>query len=136
MKRIHIHVGVENLEQSIKFYKALFGVEPIKVKGDYAKWLLDDPRLNFAISTRVSAGVDHLGMQVEEESELSNLRERFKAADLITFDESETTCCYARADKSWLKDPSGVAWENYRAMEDTQVFGVSSSKLGEACCAS
>lgn len=135
MKRMHIHVGVENLDQSIKFYSALFGAEPVKTKVDYAKWMLDDPRINFAISTRMgNTGVDHLGLQVDEESELTNLRESFKKADMPVFNEGETLCCYARSDKSWVKDPSGIAWEAYKTMEDIQLFSSAQTEKGNACC--
>ncbi len=116
MKRMHIHVGVDNLEQSIGFYSALFGADPVKTKSDYAKWMLDDPRINFAISTKVEKGVDHLGLQVDDDSELQVLRKRLKNAELSLFDEGETTCCYARSDKSWVKDPSDIAWEAYKTM--------------------
>lgn len=123
MKRMHINVGVENLDQSIKFYSALFGEQPVKVKSDYAKWMVEDPRINFAITTRSGkTGVDHLGLQVEEDSELEELRERLKQADLSVFDEGETVCCYARSDKTWVQDPSGIAWEAYKTMEDVQLF--------------
>jgi catechol 2,3-dioxygenase-like lactoylglutathione lyase family enzyme len=122
MKRMHIHVGVDNLDQSIEFYNALFGTPPTKTKSDYAKWMLEDPRINFAISTRVASGVDHLGLQVDEDSELQSLRENFKHADLSMFDEGETTCCYARSDKTWVKDPTGIAWEVYNTMDDVNLF--------------
>lgn len=136
MKRMHIHIGVENLNQSITFYNALFGAEPVKIKTDYAKWMLDDPRVNFAISTRAGkAGVDHLGLQVDEESELQALRERLKSADMSVFDEGETVCCYARSDKSWVEDPSGLAWEAYKTMEDVQLFSESTESAEGACCA-
>ncbi|MEJ2755514.1 MAG: ArsI/CadI family heavy metal resistance metalloenzyme, partial [Gammaproteobacteria bacterium] len=122
MKRMHIHVGVDSLSDSIKFYNALFGVQPVKVKDDYAKWMLDDPRINCAISTRTKSGVDHLGVQVDEAHELDALRERLKDADMSLFDEGETVCCYARSEKSWVTDPSGIAWEAYQTMEDVQLF--------------
>ena len=123
MKRMHIHVAVENLDQSIQFYNSLFATEPTKTKEDYAKWMLDDPRINFAISTRSGkTGVDHLGLQVDEEAELDEVRERLRKADLSVFDEGETTCCYARSDKSWVKDPSGIAWEAYQTIGDAQLF--------------
>jgi len=138
---MHIHVGVDNLEQSIGFYSALFGAEPVKTKADYAKWMLDDPRINFAISTKVEEGVDHLGLQVDDDSELQDLRERLKKADLSLFDEGETTCCYARSDKSWVKDPSGIAWEAYKTMTDIAVFEARKESAVEtngqsACCVS
>ena len=135
MKRIHIHVGVEKLDESIRFYSAIFGAQPVKTKPDYAKWMLEDPRVNFAISTRASKnGVDHLGIQVEENEELEELRGRIRRADLAVFDEGETVCCYANSEKSWMQDPSGIAWGGYRTMDDAQIF---SSKLAadeSACC--
>ncbi|MEM8560587.1 MAG: ArsI/CadI family heavy metal resistance metalloenzyme [Pseudomonadota bacterium] len=140
MKRMHIHVGVKNLEQSIQFYSALFASEPVKVESDYAKWLLDDPQINFAISTRViDAGVNHLGLQVDGDEELAELRERMKRADLSLFDEGETVCCYARSDKSWVQDPSGIAWEAYRTMADADSYTAQSVKPTEtpaarSCC--
>jgi catechol 2,3-dioxygenase-like lactoylglutathione lyase family enzyme len=135
MKRIHIHVGVENLDESIRFYSAIFDSKPVKIKPDYAKWMLEDPRVNFAISTRASKnGVDHLGIQVEENEELEELRGRIKNADLAVFDEGETVCCYASSEKSWVKDPGGIPWEAYRTMDDAQIF--SSKRAGDesACC--
>ena len=135
MKRMHIHVGVENLDQSIRFYNALFGAKPVKTKTDYAKWMLDDPRVNFAISTRLNkTGVDHLGLQVDEDSELETLRDRLKSADMSIFDEGETVCCYARSDKSWVADPSGIAWEAYKTMEDVQLFSSAPAAKETACC--
>jgi catechol 2,3-dioxygenase-like lactoylglutathione lyase family enzyme len=136
MKRIHIHIGVEKLDESIRFYRAIFGAEPVKTKPDYAKWMLEDPRVNFAISTRASKnGVDHLGIQVDDNDELQEIRARLKATDLAVFEEGETVCCYAKSEKSWVQDPAGIAWEAYRTMEDAQIF---SSKLAvsvSACCA-
>jgi catechol 2,3-dioxygenase-like lactoylglutathione lyase family enzyme len=137
MKRFHIHVGVENLEKSVQFYSTLFGQKPTKLKDDYAKWMLEDPRLNFAISTRVAhKGVDHVGIQVENPVELSEISERLKKADLEVFDEGETTCCYAKSNKAWVEDPSGVAWEAYQNMGDAEIY---SEKDHEAeagsCCA-
>ena len=136
MKRIHIHVGVEKLEESIRFYSALFGAQPVKIKADYAKWMLEDPRVNFAISARVSKnGVDHLGIQVDEDAELAEIRERVKAAELAVFDEGETVCCYARSEKSWVKDPAGIAWEAYRTMQDAQMFSSKTAGSASTCCA-
>ena len=132
MKRIHIHVGVENIEEAVRFYSALFDAAPVKTEPDYAKWMLDDPRVNFAISTRAAQGVDHLGIQVDEKDELVEIRERVKGARLGVFDEGETVCCYAKSDKSWMQDPSGVPWEAYRTMEDAQIF---SSARTDTCCA-
>ena len=122
MKRMHIHVGVENLDRSIAFYSALFGAGPVKSEADYAKWMLEDPRVNFAISSRGgNTGIDHLGLQVDADDELEALRERLNSADLSVFDEGETVCCYARSNKSWVEDPSGIVWEAYHTMEDVQV---------------
>ena len=132
MKRLHIHVGVQDLSESVRFYTALFGAGPVKVKPDYAKWMLEDPHVNFAISTRSKIGLDHLGIQVEEDSELEELRGRIKAADMSVADEGETVCCYSRSDKSWIQDPSGIPWEAYRTMEDAQVF--SSHESESSCC--
>lgn len=135
MKRMHIHAGVEDLAQSIRFYSALFGAEPDKTKSDYAKWMLDDPRINFAISTRVAKkGVDHLGIQVDDEGELEALRERLGQADASLYDEGESNCCYARSDKSWVEDPAGIAWETFRTMEDLQLFAANEKPADEACC--
>lgn len=134
MTRLHIHISVENLDRSTKFYSALFGAEPVKQKSDYAKWELDDPRVNFAISARgVAPGVDHLGIQAEGETEMDVLRERIKQADMQTFDEGETTCCYARSDKTWVQDPGGIAWETYRTMEDAEFYHDAPGDEG-ACC--
>ena len=135
MKRFHIHIGVEKLDESIRFYSALFGTEPVKTKSDYAKWMLDDPCVNFAISTRAKQkGVDHLGIQVDEESELSELRERIERADMTVLEEGDTVCCYARSDKSWIQDPAGIPWEAYRTMEDAQFFSGNVDSSGTACC--
>ena len=135
MKRLHIHMGVENIEQAIPFYSALFGADPVKTKADYAKWLLDDPRVNFAISTRPSKkGVDHLGIQVDDNSELDEVRGRITSAGLSAFDEGETVCCYAKSDKTWVQDPAGVAWESYRTMEDAEIYGKNPVMSDNACC--
>ena len=137
MKRFHIHVGVKNLESSVQFYSTLFGQKPVKLKPDYAKWLLDDPKLNFAISTRTGeVGVDHLGIQVEEVSELTEITERLKSADLKLQNEGETTCCYAKSNKAWVTDPAGVAWETYQNMADADVFNEKDeSNDDNSCCA-
>lgn len=135
MKRMHIHVGVDNLEQGIRFYSALFGTKPIKAKPDYAKWMPDDVNVNFAISTGTrTKGINHLGLQVDEDHELDELRQRLQAADLSTYDEGETVCCYARSDKTWARDPSGVAWEAYRTMDDEQVYSDRPETGDSACC--
>lgn len=123
MKRMHIHVGVDDLDQSVSFYSALFGAQPVSRKEDYAKWMLEDPSINFAISSRGGKiGIDHLGIQVDQGEELEELRGRLKAADMSLFDEGETVCCYARSDKSWVKDPSGIAWEAYETMGEARFF--------------
>ncbi len=135
MKRLHVHIGVENIEQAIPFYSALFGAQPVKIKADYAKWLLDDPRVNFAISTRPSKeGIDHLGIQVDDNRELDELRERIKSAALPAFDEGETVCCYAKSDKTWVHDPGGVPWETYRTMGDAEIYGKNPVMGESACC--
>ncbi|WP_421664032.1 ArsI/CadI family heavy metal resistance metalloenzyme, partial [Nitrospira sp. BLG_2] len=133
MKRLHIHIGVENIEQAVPFYSALFGASPVKTKTDYAKWLLDDPRVNFAISTRASKkGVDHLGIQVDDNGELDEVRGRIKGAALPAFNEGETVCCYAKSDKTWVQDPAGVTWETYRTMEDAQSLAEKSASAESA----
>ena len=134
MKRFHIHVGVEQLDESIRFYSALFGAGPVKTKPDYAKWLLEDPRVNFAISTRANKGIDHLGIQVDDESELTELRERLKGGEMAVVEEGETVCCYARSDKSWIHDPAGIPWEAYRTMEEAQLFSGQPDQADGACC--
>jgi catechol 2,3-dioxygenase-like lactoylglutathione lyase family enzyme len=136
MKRFHLHVGVKDIEKSVQFYSTLFGQKPSKRKDDYAKWMLDDPRINFAISTLADTqGVDHLGIQVESDEELAEITARLKRAEVGTYDEGDTTCCYAESKKTWVQDPSGVAWETYRTMADTEVRG-GKAKPDEACCAS
>ena len=136
MKRMHIHLGVKSIDESVKFYNALFGVEPAKLKSDYAKWMLEDPRINFAISTRAGkVGVDHMGLQVDDVSELNALRTQMSAANISTHSDGETTCCYAKSEKSWVEDPNGIAWEAYHTMEDAQLFsGGEKSNEGSACC--
>lgn len=141
MKRLHVHVAVENLEQSIGFYSTLFGATPAVVKADYAKWMLDDPKVNFAISDRAAvAGVDHLGIQVESSEELSELAERLKAAGEVTRDQEATTCCYAQSDKSWVNDPSGLRWETFHTFGEATVYGedepaAAPTKASSPCCA-
>lgn len=137
MKRFHIHVGVKDLNRSIEFYSTLFGEKPVKVKDDYAKWMLADPRINFAISTRSGKeGVDHLGLQVDEGHELTEIAERLKKADLGVFDEGATTCCYAESSKAWVKDPAGIAWEAYHTMDDVDTFHglVKTETSTKSCC--
>jgi len=139
MKRMHLHVGVKNIDEAVRFYSAVFGAEPVKLKPDYAKWLLADPSVNFAVSTRSGTeGVNHLGIQVDDDGELEEIRGRLKQAELGTFDEGETTCCYSRSDKTWTLDPAGVRWEAYRNMADAEVYTPPAVKTvtGErqSCC--
>ena len=134
MKRFHVHAHVEDLPKSIAFYSRMFGAEPTRVESDYAKWMLEDPRINFAISTRGGKpGVDHLGFQTDDPEELAALKARAEAADMALLDEGETSCCYARSDKYWLTDPQGIAWEQFHTLSDIPVF---SQHQGEAavCC--
>ncbi|HEY1927221.1 MAG TPA: ArsI/CadI family heavy metal resistance metalloenzyme [Caulobacteraceae bacterium] len=139
MKRMHVHVAVDDLATSIRFYTTLFGAQPTVVKDDYAKWMLDDPRVNFAISDRTdSAGVDHLGIQVESGEELAELAGRLKAAGETTRDLEATTCCYARSDKSWVNDPSGLRWETFHTFGEAVVYGEDESRAEgsvKSCCA-
>ena len=124
MKRLHVHVAVADLAQSIRFYSILFGGAPTVEKGDYAKWLLDDPRVNFAISTRGrKPGVDHLGIQVESREELGEIAGRLKAAEVATQDEAATRCCYAQSSKTWSADPQGLAWESFYTYGDSTTYG-------------
>lgn len=142
MKRFHIHTHVEDLQASIAFYSRLFGAEPIRVESDYAKWMLDDPRLNFAISTRgAKPGIDHLGFQTDTEEELAELKTRAQAADIALLDEGATTCCYARSDKHWVTDPQGIAWEHFHTLGNIPVFSEKGKTAplpaaeASACCA-
>jgi catechol 2,3-dioxygenase-like lactoylglutathione lyase family enzyme len=122
MKRMHVHVAVADLTRSIGFYSTLFGEPPTVLKPDYAKWMLDDPQVNFAISNRArSVGVDHLGIQVESGDELAELAGRLKAAGEVTRDQAATTCCYAKGDKAWVNDPSGLRWETFHTLGETAV---------------
>ena len=131
---MHIHVSIDDLSKSINFYSKLFGCEPTKLKKDYAKWMLDDPNVNFAISARgAKVGIDHLGVQVDGANELADTRERLQKADITTLDNGETICCYAKSNITWVEDPSGIAWETYRTMEDADIFSATASK-GTACC--
>ncbi|MDO9224084.1 MAG: ArsI/CadI family heavy metal resistance metalloenzyme [Caulobacter sp.] len=125
MKRLHLHIAVEDLTRSIGFYSTLFGAEPTVVKDDYAKWMLEDPRVNLAISQRdrVAPGVDHVGVQAETAAELAEMATRLKAAGETTFDQEATTCCYAKSDKSWVTDPSGVRWETFHTLGEATTYG-------------
>lgn len=124
MKRLHVHVGVNDLERSIGFYSNLFAAEPTVRKPDYAKWMLDDPRVNFAISTRPDGGgVRHLGIQVETPEELGEVYARLQKADAPVFEEGKTTCCYAKSEKSWINDPQGVPWETFLTTGQSTTYG-------------
>jgi hypothetical protein len=141
MKRLHVHIAVEDLNRSIGFYSALFNAAPSVLKDDYAKWMLDDPRVNLAISTRAHAtGVDHLGIQVETSEELAELAGRLKGAGETTRDQEATTCCYAKSDKSWVNDPTGVRWETFYTFADATTYGedepaATPVAAKQACCA-
>ena len=142
MKRLHIHLAVEDLASSIRFYSALFASQPTVEKTDYAKWMLDDPRVNFAISQRgATPGLDHLGIQVENGTELAEMHARLSDAALPVDEQIGTACCYARSDKYWTVDPQGVAWETYQTLGEVPTFGESrnapaaeSNADASACC--
>jgi catechol 2,3-dioxygenase-like lactoylglutathione lyase family enzyme len=126
MKRLHLHIAVDDLDRSIGFYSTLFGAQPSVVKDDYAKWMLEDPKVNLAISRRGrAAGIDHVGIQTDTADELSDLAVRLKSAGETTFDQEATTCCYARSDKSWVVDPSGVRWETFHTTGEATTYGES-----------
>ena len=127
MKRLHVHVGVEDLDRSIGFYSTLFGARPTVVKPDYAKWMLDDPRVNFAISSGrdTARGIEHLGIQAEDGAELSEVYGRLKVAGRPVLEEGRTTCCYAQSEKSWVSDPDGVIWETFHTTGEATVYGES-----------
>lgn len=140
MKRLHVHLAVENLEASIRFYSALFGDEPTVLKSDYAKWMLQDPRVNFAISQRgAPPGIEHLGIQVEDHGELDEVYARLKRAERPVLEEGNTTCCYAQSEKSWISDPQGVLWETFLTTGESTVYGHdavrSATAAKSACCA-
>ena len=136
MKRFHAHVHVDDLAQSIAFYSKLFAAAPTRVEADYAKWMLEDPRVNFAISTRgTTPGLDHFGLQTDDAAELAELKARAEAADMALLDEGNTTCCYARSEKHWVTDPQGIAWEHFHTLGDIPVFNEAApSSAPGACC--
>jgi catechol 2,3-dioxygenase-like lactoylglutathione lyase family enzyme len=136
MKRLHVHVAVQNLDASIRFYSQLFAANPTVVKPDYAKWMLDDPRVNFAISARgATAGIEHLGIQVENKDELSEVYDRLQRADAPVLEEGATTCCYAKSEKSWIEDPQGVKWETFLTSGESTVYGNdAAASSATACC--
>ena len=124
MKRFHVHVAVDDLDANVRFYSTVFGVAPTVAKADYAKWMLDDPRVNFAISKRgLKPGLDHLGVQVESNQELMALREQVVQAEFAVHDQRNATCCYARSDKYWTTDPQGIAWETFHTLASVPVYG-------------
>lgn len=144
MKRFHVHLNVEHIGKNIAFYTQLLGVEPSVVQADYAKWMLDDPRVNFAISARPAAiGLDHLGLQAENAEELTEIGDRLQAADAIALAEQDTTCCYARSDKFWAEDPQGTRWESFHTHGDATTYyapheaaakTAEKAARGAACC--
>ncbi|MDB5750408.1 MAG: glyoxalase/bleomycin resistance/dioxygenase family protein [Ramlibacter sp.] len=138
MKRFHVHMHVDDLARNIAFYSAMFGQQPARAEGDYAKWMLQDPPVNFAISTRGAAtGIDHLGIQVETREELEAMKSNATQADMTLLDDGETSCCYARSDKYWITDPQGIAWEQFQTLDSIPVFS-EAPKAGAsatACCA-
>ena len=138
MKRLHVHMHVSDLDQSIAFYSKLFAAQPARVENDYAKWMLEDPRVNFAISTRGGKpGLDHLGFQVDDADELAELKGRAQSADMALLDEGATTCCYARSEKHWVTDPQGVAWEHFHTLGSIPLFNEApavGSAHAAACC--
>lgn len=139
MKRFHIHSHVEDLQASIAFYNKLFAAQPAVVKTDYAKWMLEDPRVNFAISMRGGKpGIDHLGFQTDTAEELVELKARAEAADMALRDDGTATCCYAKSEKHWITDPQGIAWEQFHTLGDIPVFSEQAAQgqqKGPACCA-
>ena len=145
MKRFHVHVAVDQLEESVRFYSALFGHEPTITHADYAKWMLEDPCINFAISQRGrKPGVNHVGFQVETPEELDELRARIDAASDTVVEQKDIACCYARSDKHWVTDPSGIAWESFRTLGEAVIYGEedhaeqpmgSTVAVSSSCCA-
>ncbi|MDP1558979.1 MAG: ArsI/CadI family heavy metal resistance metalloenzyme [Nitrosomonas sp.] len=138
MKRFHVHIAVDNLPDNIRFYSALFGTEPSVSKTDYAKWMLDDPYINFAISARgTKSGLDHVGIQVDSEEALNEMNQRLAQADLPAVEQKNAQCCYAASNKYWMVDPQGVAWEAFHSLTTIPTFGQDTSVpiKTESCCA-
>ena len=139
MKRLHVHVSVENLDHSIRFYSTLFAAEPTVTKPDYAKWMLEDPRVNFAISQRGAAtGIRHLGIQVEDRAELADVYSRLTRAEgAAVLEEGATTCCYAKSEKTWIEDPQGVQWETFLTTGESTTYGADPVRASSSppCCA-
>ena len=135
MKRMHVHVNVTDLASSVRYYTTLFGSAPTKLEPEYAKWMLDDPRVNFAISQQGrTPGLDHLGIQAESREELDAIAARLATADVETLKQEGTTCCYAKSDKAWSEDPSGIKWESFHTLGDATVYGESAPREASACC--
>ena len=138
MKRFHVHVSVENLNASIRFYSSMFGAEPSVTKSDYAKWMMDEPAVNFAISQRgAEPRIDHLGIQTDDAEELAAMKARAEAADLALRDEGTTTCCYTKSEKHWITDPQGIAWEHFHSMGEIPTFheAKANDENASPCCA-
>ena len=136
MKRFHAHVSVADLAEGVRFYSALFGTPPSVLKDDYAKWQIDDPRVNFAISARgARPGLDHLGIQTDSDAELEALHDQLEGAELALHSESEVACCYARSNKHWVQDPSGIAWETFHTLGNVPTFNEATAATATACCA-
>jgi len=147
MKRMHIHISVNEMEKSIGFYSSIFGVKPTIERDDYAKWQVDEPAVNFAISNRGHAiGVNHLGIQVDSEAELEDIAQRLDDAEITTATQIGTSCCYAHSNKHWAMDPQGVAWESFHTLKNLAIFGEQSVATNDeqsdqdqtdaACCVS
>ena len=141
MKRFHVHVGVEDIATSVRFYSRVFGAEPSVLKEDYAKWMVEDPRINFAISARGSrTGVNHLGLQVDTPEELQAMRDQLAAADASVVTQVAANCCYAKSDKYWVTDPQGIAWETYHSLGSIPRFGADEAPaapepaMSSGCC--
>jgi len=140
MKRFHVHISVDDLNANIRFYSTVLGLPPTVLKDDYAKWMLDDPRINFAISKRgLKPGLDHLGVQVETDDELTTLRDQVRDAEIALLDQENASCCYARSDKYWTTDPQGIAWETFRTLDSVPMYGEDNHTLpaeqeASACC--
>lgn len=137
MKRLHLHISVANLNESIRFYSAMFSTQPTVTQSDYAKWMLEDPRVNFAISQRSAVlGLNHLGVQVESPEELSEMHQRLQNLQTDLIEETDAACCYAKSDKYWVTDPQGVAWETFHTLAGIPVFGDEHNEVTDpvACC--
>jgi catechol 2,3-dioxygenase-like lactoylglutathione lyase family enzyme len=135
MKRLHLHISVKDLEKNRQFYTTLFGSEPTKIKEDYLQWLLDDPYINFAISSgRDKIGLNHLGIQVDSDEALNVIEQRLKDGNIVGEKQDGAQCCYASSKKYWVEDPQNIIWENYHTMEQIEVFGGDEFTGGTGCC--